>query len=263
VPALTYAIDPDALGRRYRPLVMTLDADAGTTAFVEHERARRHGRWRWAGRALSRSALGAFSANAMFDTYPLFLLSDEQWEHLLGGHRGGHLLDVGAAAGHVTTRLGAAFDDITAIDVSRPMVRRLRARGLRAHAMDLSTTQPPGGPFDALALLNVLDRCARPRTLLRAATGAVVPGGTVIVSMPLPYDPCWYDGPRTRDPLEQLGVRGESWEAGAAALAGTLEDHDLTVQAITRAPYLSGGDRHQPLYVLDAVVIVALNRSPG
>ena len=43
----------------------------------------------------------------------------------------------------------------------------------------------------------------------------------------------------------------------AADSAETLERTGLTVQAITRAPYLSGGDRHHPLYVLDAAIIVA------
>ncbi|MCU1393444.1 MAG: hypothetical protein JWM34_1872 [Ilumatobacteraceae bacterium] len=257
---LRYAIDEERLDPRYAHRLVTLDADADTMAFVADERVRRHGHVRWAVRAMARSVVGAFSANALLDTYPLFMLSQPQWHQLLGPYAGGRLLDVGAAAGHVTSRLATLYDDVTATDVSRPMVRRLRALGLRAAVLDLAAHAAPDGPYDTVALLNVLDRCARPLTLLQAAVESLAADGTLVVSMPLPYDPCWYDGPRARDPLERLSVRAPSWEAGASALAETLESHGLAVEAITRAPYLSGGDRHNPLYVLDAVVIVATCR---
>ncbi len=257
VNRLCYDVDDHRLGSRYAARFVTLDADTDTLAFVTDERIRRHGVVRWTARALARSMVGAFSANAMFDTYPLFMLSTSQWAQLLRPYAGGRLLDVGAAAGHVTIKLAPLFDDVTATDVSRPMVRRLRALGLRATAMDLATTPAPDGPYDTVALLNVLDRCARPLTLLDAAVDSLTPPGTLVVSMPLPYDPCWYDGPAARGPLERLPVCGRTWEDGAVTLAETLERAGLTVQAITRAPYLSGGDRHHPLYILDAAIIVA------
>jgi SAM-dependent methyltransferase len=255
MPQLTYAIDAPRLGP-YADRFVRLDADRDTVAFVEGERKRPHGRIRWATRALVRVAISGFSANALLDTYPLFMLSEMQWRHLLAPHAHGRLLDVGAAAGHVTSTLAPLFDDVTATDVSRPMVRRLRARGLRASVMDLADGPPDDAPYDAVALLNVLDRCALPRTMLRAALDVLAPGGTLVVSMPLPYDPCWYDGPRTCDPLERLPVTATDWEGAARQLAGHLEDHGGRVLAMTRAPYLSGGDRHEPLYVLDAVILV-------
>ena len=260
---LRYAIDEDRLGSRLSPLVVTLDADQDTMTFVAEERLRRHGRLRWAARATVRPVVGAFSANALLDIYPLFMLSQAQWAALLAPYAGGHLLDVGAAAVHVTARLAPLYDDVTATDVSRPMVRRLRARGIRAAVLDLATRPAPDGPYDTVALLNVLDRCARPQSMLRAAIDALAPTGTLVVSMPLPYDPCWYDGPVSRDPVERLALRADDWEHSAAELADTLEHHGLRIQAITRAPYLSGGDRHHPLYVLDAVIIVATARQPA
>jgi 2-polyprenyl-3-methyl-5-hydroxy-6-metoxy-1,4-benzoquinol methylase len=259
MPPLTYAIDAPRLGA-YADRFVRLDADRDTLAFVETERRRPHSRGRWAARALVRVAVSGFSANALLDTYPLFMLSEHQWRRLLAPHAQGRLLDVGAAAGHVTSKLAPLFDDVTATDVSRPMVRRLRARGLRASVMDLSDGPPPDlldhGPYDTVALLNVLDRCARPRTMLRAALDVLAPGGTLVVAMPLPYDPCWYDGPRTCDPVERLPLRAREWEAAAEEFARHLEDHGGRVVAITRAPYLSGGDRREPLYVLDAVIVV-------
>jgi SAM-dependent methyltransferase len=258
-PQLIYAIDAPRLGT-YADRFVRFDADRDTMAFVDGERRRRHGRLRWAARALVRVAVGGFSANALLDTYPLFMLSEMQWRRLLAPHAHGRLLDVGAAAGHVTAALVPLFDEVTATDVSRPMVRRLRARGLRTLVMDLAAGPPAAlledGPFDTVALLNVLDRCARPRTMLRAALDVLAPGGCLVVAMPLPYDPCWYDGPRTCDPVERLPLRATAWEPAAEELARHLEDHGGRVVAMTRAPYLSGGDRREPLYVLDAVVMV-------
>ncbi|MCU1398550.1 MAG: hypothetical protein JWN62_1659 [Acidimicrobiales bacterium] len=261
VTKLHYAIDEDRIGSRLAPLFVMLDADQDTMTFVAEERVRRHGRLRWAARAMVRPVLGAFSANALLDIYPLFMLSQAQWSTLLAPYGGGRLLDVGAAAGHVTSRLAPLYEDVTTTDVSRAMVRRLRARGMRATVHDLATQPAPNAPYDTVALMNVLDRCARPQTMLRAAIDALAPRGTLVVSMPLPYQPCWYDGPVSRDPVERLGLRATDWEHSAAELAETLEHHGLRIEAITRAPYLSGGDRHNPLYVLDAVIIVA-TRTP-
>ena len=64
-------------------------------------------------------------------------------------------------------------------------------------------------------------------------------------------------GPRTLEPLEPLPVDGDTWEARAGALVEVLAADGLAVRRLTRAPYLSGGDRAQPFYELDAVVIVA------
>jgi SAM-dependent methyltransferase len=255
MPSLTYAIDAPRLGR-YADRFVPLEADSDTMAFVDGERMRRHRRTRWAARAIVRFAVSGFSANALLDTYPLFMLSEAQWRRLLAPHAAGRLLDVGAAAGHVTSRLAPLFDEVVATDVSRSMVRRLRARGLRADVFDLTDGPPEDAPYDTVALLNVLDRCARPLTMLRAALEALAPGGTLVVSMPLPYDPCWYDGPRTREPLERLPLRALDWESAVVELATHLEDHGGRVLCLTRAPYLSGGDRHEPLYVLDAVIMV-------
>jgi len=257
VAALTYAFDPaqfdDGLADRF----VVLAADAETKAFVDTERVRRHGRMRWLARGVARAGLGAFSANALFDTYPLFLLSSPQWADLLDGHTGGRLLDIGAAAGHVTSRLAPLFTDLVATDVSRPMVRRLRQRGLPGLHIDVSSEPVPGGPFDVVALLNVLDRCARPRAMLAAANAATADDGALVISMPLPYDPCWYDGPVERPPLQQLPVVGANWKDAAESLVALLGEHGLRVEALTRAPYISGGDRQTALYSLDTVIVVA------
>jgi hypothetical protein len=144
------------------------------------------------------------------------------------------------------------------------MARRLRRHGYVAHQVDISRAPPPGGPYDAVALLNVLDRSARPASLLEAARDALADDGVLIVSMPLPMQPFYQRGARTLDPVEALPVVGTSWEAAARSLAeDVLEPGGFTVVRLTRAPYLSGGDRRAPFYELDAVVIVAVLSDRG
>ena len=237
--------------------IVDFKPDDDTRAFIAAQRGARHSRRRFAARAMLRPFLGDFALNGLFNTYPLHLMSTSQWATLLGPAVAGRLLDVGAACGDVTRHLAPLFDHVTAVEVNRPMVRRLRAQGLDAHLLDITTTVVPGAPFDTVVALNVLDRCARPLSLLDALIGATRRGGHVVVSMPLPYDPCWYDGPRLELPIEKLTIDNASFESGCRSLAAILESKDLTITKLGRAPYLSGGDRRRALYTLDAAIVVA------
>jgi SAM-dependent methyltransferase len=262
-PGLRYSIDRAAIGPTLAEVVVVLDADGDTRAFVSAERARPAHRLRWLTHAFLRGLLTDYDVNGLLGTYPLFLLSSAQWATLLDGRGGGRLLDVGAGSGDVTARLAPCFDEVNAVETSRPMVRRLRRHGFVAHRLDVAGAPAPGGPYDAVALLNVLDRSARPVSLLGAATDALSDGGVLIVSVPLPMRPFYQRGARTLDPIESLPVVGTSWEAAARSLADdVLAPFGFTVVRLTRAPYLSGGDRRAPFYELDDVVIVAVLSDP-
>src|SRR5258708_6189205 len=88
-------------------------------------------------------------------------------------------------------------------ELSLDSERRLPNGGVRRHALDLGESQPPNSPFDAVSLLNVLDRCRRPRTLLQNCLTALEPGGVFIVALALPYRPFYFAGPTTPEPLER------------------------------------------------------------
>ncbi|KAF4707374.1 hypothetical protein FOZ63_006354, partial [Perkinsus olseni] len=69
------------------------------------------------------------------------------------------------------------------------MCRRLRQKGIRAvRTLDptLAEVSPDHRQFDAVFCLNVLDRCKSPRKLLGRIAELVLPGGTVVISLPLP-----------------------------------------------------------------------------
>ena len=234
-----------------------LDVDSSWRQEVAQLLAERHGVVRTYAQRLARLYLSDFDANALTGMYRMLLLPEAEWRTLLGARGGGRLLDVGAGSGDVTLVLGRCFDEVNATEVSRGMAKRLTKRGVRCHAIDLTQAPLDAPPFDAVSLLNVLDRCERPRQLLRHCLQALKPGGLFIVALALPYRPFFFDGPRTPDPLERLECDATAWEDGARRfIERDLLPLGLTLECFARAPYLSAGDSGRPLYELDDVVVV-------
>ena len=256
---LHYDCSLEELPSTYREAWLRLAPDAATAGYLA--RAERQ-RLSLLSTTLVRLASFYFSdyvVNGLLGTYPMHLASTDQWKRLIGSRPGGRLLDVGAGSGEVTRELAPLFDEVTVTETARSMTWRLSRLGYRVHFADLCDQAPPGGPFDAVALLNVLDRCQRPSALLDAALALLRPAGKLLLSLPLPYDPVAYDGPYLVDPEDPLACRGDTWTAAATSLVqDVLTPRGLVLQAITRLPYLTGGDARRALVVLDAVVVVAI-----
>ena len=168
----------------------------------------------------------------------------------------------------VTSTNSLARQAIVTTETSLAMARRLRARGYACYVRDIA--QAPldeEAPFDVVALLDVLDRCASPRTLLAAATRALAPGGRLIVAVPLPLRPHVHVAGGTVDPEElllpsSLDAEKLSWERAASALAAhVLTPLGLVATSLSRVPYLSRGDAGAPVYALDDAVLVARRAS--
>jgi SAM-dependent methyltransferase len=224
----------------------------------------RHGLLRTRAQRLARLFLSDFDANALTGMYRMMLLPEHAFRALLEGRCGGRLLDVGAGSGDVTAALAPCFDELDATEVSRGMARKLTRRGIRCHSVDLTEHPLADASFDAVSLLNVLDRCPRPRRLLRHALQALRPGGTFLVALALPYRPFYFDGPTTPEPLERLecdpGPRGTWEDAARRFIERDLLPLDLTLERFARAPYLSAGDSAREIYELDDVVVVLTKR---
>ncbi|RYZ01298.1 MAG: methyltransferase domain-containing protein [Myxococcales bacterium] len=224
----------------------------------------RHGRLRTFAQRLARLYLSDFDANALTGMYQMLLLPEHAFRSLLAGRTGGRLLDVGAGSGDVTAKLAPCFDQLEATEVSRGMAKKLTKRGVRCHAVDLTEAPLPDQSFDAVSLLNVLDRCERPRRLLRHCLQALRPGGTFLVALALPYRPFYFDGPTTPEPRERLecdpGPSGAWEDAARRFVERDLLPLDLTLERFSRAPYLSAGDSKSSLYELDDVVAVLTKR---
>jgi hypothetical protein len=105
--------------------------------------------------------------------------------------------------------------------------------------------------------LNVLDRTARPLSLLRSLLTHLSERGRLLVSLPLPPLPHVHVAGGTVAPSERLPSVAIDWESATRELSQRLfEPLGLRVERLARAPYLSRGDSYASLYVLDAAVWV-------
>jgi SAM-dependent methyltransferase len=166
---------------------------------------------------------------------------------------GQRLLDVGAGAGYVTEQARPLFHEVVCTETSRPLARRLEARGFRVHARDLlEAPLADEAPFDVIACLNVLDRTRRPLSLLRQLGAMLTSETRLLVSMPLPVRAHAYVSSACISPDEPLPSTESRFEAAVIELTRDLfEAHGFGVERIARAPYLSHGDAHAPVYALD------------
>lgn len=253
----TYAIDVAALPPRIRGRVVELTADAGTESFLAEAARERHGAFRTAAHRFLRQFMSDFDVNGWLDMYSLFLLSRAHWITLLGDERIPRLLDVGAGSGKVTSELLPLVDHAVATELSKRMAQRLRARGIECHEIDLAEGGLDGRQFELITCLNVLDRTARPKKLLRRLRSLLASGGKLVIALALPYRPFYYQGPATPDPLEPLACTDESFELAVTQLIEReLEPIGFEVTSLSRAPYLSFGDTKRELYQLDDAILV-------
>lgn len=254
---LRYGCDRAALSPALRERFVELDLDEATRAWIDGCHDSPHGAAVLAARAIARKVMSDFDANGMLGVFDMRVLGRAQWRRLLGGGTHGRLLDVGAGDGAVTAELAPLFDEVVTTELSRPMARRLRARGWACHEVDLARSDVPGGPFDAVALLNLIDRTNLPITILERAAAALAPGGRLLVAAPLPLSPHVHVGSVTVDPDEALPADARTWEAAASELADlVLAPCGLEVRSLSRAPYLCRGGREQPVSILDDAVFV-------
>ncbi len=105
-------------------------------------------------------------------------------------HGAKRVLDIGCATGtalEAFRELGVPEDCLSGIDVSEYAIsvarRNLPLAQLRAED---ATSADLGGPYDLIALLDVLEHVENPTALMKKAIQALTPGGKIIVSTPDP-----------------------------------------------------------------------------
>jgi hypothetical protein len=188
----------------------------------------------------------------------MHLASRAQWERLLGGRCGGWLLDVGAGDGAVTQQLEPLFDHVETTELSTAMARLHARRGWRCHRRDVAAEGLPPGPWRAVALLNVLSIERRGRGACSAPSRLASPR-MVRSSQPSRCPTTrWRTSGCTRSSPRANPIEAGDWELEATSFVErALEPLGFAVTAISRVPYLTGGDWHTPVGVLDDVLVVA------
>lgn len=212
--------------------------------------------------------VSATDANAILKRGEMFVLSSQQLLQL-GCPSRGTLLDIGAGAGDVTCQLAPLFDQVLVTEVSRPMVATLQEKGfpvlsapdltgLEALAEKHEISLGPGASVDCIALMNVLDRCDRPLTLLKDVREHLKPGGRLLLAVVLPFRPFVESGIFKLQPSEQLHLnRSATWEAAVEEMwQKVLVPMGFKLEALARVPYLCKGDLFSSIYVLDDAIFV-------
>ena len=112
-----------------------------------------------------------------------------------------------------------------------------------------------------MSLLNVLDRCDTPKTLLKQIRPLLRPGtGRLLMAVVLPFCPFVEDGSGQRPPTERLAVTSRRWEHAVNELVQRVcIPCGYTVVSVSRVPYYSQiySAIEDPAFVtLDDVVLV-------
>jgi SAM-dependent methyltransferase len=213
---------------------------------------------------LSLLGISHYDAQALLDSPAVHLLSTAQWEELLENSTAlqrQSALDVGAGSGHITAELAPVFGSVYATEISDWLVWRLERRGIRAAVQ--SSAGPPSATllqgsglpsrYGTVFALNVLDRVDHSRAYLSALASLLLPGGRLVIALPLPYCAKPWEPSRTGaatlanwahdNALPQGADLAQDWEEAAAQVSVCLAEAGLVVERIVRAPYLCQGWR--------------------
>lgn len=102
--------------------------------------------------------------------------------------KGKSVLELGAAAGHVTKALKSLGNTVTAIERDGRFLPDLKAIADDAHVTDLDWLDLRellhGRQFDVILAGDVLEHCSRPDLVLLQCHDLLAPGGSVVVSLP-------------------------------------------------------------------------------
>lgn len=103
---------------------------------------------------------------------------------------GGRVLDIGCGTGFLLERLAERGFSGVGIDLSPESVAHARRRLAEVGAADRLTAEvgsayePPDGPFDLIALTDVLEHLEDPRACLAALRAVLAPDGLLVISTP-------------------------------------------------------------------------------
>ena len=238
-------------GMKLEKYFIKLNCDEETTEFVNHCYTY------WTGRLLKsflvRPQLTYFysvtDANGILGTGKMFLLSKSHINTLFDGKTFDTMLDIGAGDGNVTEKFKETLvtGKITCTETSVKMLNVLTSKGY-------AITDKIEGEYDIVCLLNVLDRCDSPVSILKAIHA--VKKKYVIISIVLPYRGFYMDGLKKADQLETLIGTFKEWEESVHSLCKEFVEIGFKIEKISRLPYLSEGDQHKEMYKLNTAIFV-------
>lgn len=157
-------------------------------------------------------------SNAILSLGQMHVLSTSQFRQMIGGSATSEpqvdsWLDIGAGDGNTTKNVRALTNRLVVTESSEPMCRRLEALNMfdRVVCCDsLAELQNEGRFFQVISILNVLDRCSHPMSLLNSVV-AMKPD-LVVIAIVFPLHPMVESGPNQLEPVEDITIDNDHFE---------------------------------------------------
>lgn len=199
------------------------------------------------------------SINGLLNRGSMFVFSKQQFASLVGSElspdfTAENVLDIGAGDGAVTNIFAHHFSNVFVTETSTPMRWRLKSRGYLLLDVDAWGVD---GKYDMITILNVLDRCAEPLTMLKTAKTSLKPSGLLIVALVLPFRPYVEFGGVKNKPIETVDIQGSKFEDQLSDIQTELFNKSgFEIVSWTKTPYLCQGDMKQAFYWLNDAVFL-------
>ena len=233
-----------------------LNPDTETKLFLEHCKTLQSKFFAYLGQCLVyanlRSIFTLTSLHAMMDRGHMMVLSESQFSTLFRHRKFKRVIDLGAGDGKVSEKLANAlslpFSELKVTDTQSQIRKRLKQRGFSIQDTD---NWHVGQKFDLISMMNLLDRCEKPKTMLRQAHASLDTDGRLLVASVVPFRQS-VEWRRNRIADEYFSTnRSTSWEAQCEQVAKELvEVEGFQLEYYSKVPYLSEGDVKKPFYVL-------------
>ncbi|XP_023936413.1 protein-L-histidine N-pros-methyltransferase isoform X2 [Bicyclus anynana] len=257
-----YRVDKSHLSPELQEKFVQLEPDDETKEFLSSSIDKSSWVWTQIWYLLAKAVLKYFwtitDINGWLGRGSMFVLSSSQARQLLGAagrgaNNAGSLVDIGAGDGEVSRRFAHLYTNRYATEISASMRKALSSKGFALLDTEEWWREQR---FDCVCMLNLLDRCARPRSMLRQAKAAIAPDGVLLLALVLPYKP-YVEVTSDHKPEERLPIQGVNFEEQAASFIQIMRDEiGFELAAWSRAPYLCEGDFAQAYYWLDDSVYV-------
>ncbi|XP_050672122.1 protein-L-histidine N-pros-methyltransferase isoform X2 [Leptidea sinapis] len=257
-----YNVDKSKLSQEMQEKFVQLHPDKETQEFLSESIDKSTWIWTQLWYLLAKSVLRHFwtttDINGWLGRGSMFVLSESQTRLLLNrvhwdSSQPSAMVDVGAGDGEVSSRFAHLFSAKYATEISASMRKVLSSKGYTVLDADKWSEQQQ---FECVFMLNLLDRCSKPRVMLRQASSALREGGLLVLALVLPYKP-YVEVTQDHKPEERLLIQGTGFEEQASSFVKFMqEEMGYELAAWSKVPYLCEGDFAQAYYWLDDSVYV-------
>ncbi|XP_030026038.1 methyltransferase-like protein 9 isoform X2 [Manduca sexta] len=256
-----YRVNQDRLSPELHKKFVQLHPDEETKVFLSNSIDKSSWVWTQIWYLLAKAVLKHFwsitDINGWLGRGSMFVLSEAQVRQLLQNSprkpndtRLGALVDVGAGDGEVSRRFANLYSINYATEISASMQKTLAKKGYTLLDTDDWWREQQ---FDCVCMMNLLDRCSKPVTMLKQAHSAIAPGGVLVIALVLPYKP-YVEA--DHKPEERLPISGMTFEEQVTSFVKFMRSLGFELSSWARAPYLCEGDFAQAYYWLDDSVYV-------